>query len=363
VNAAPATIRAASALDRTSVAGLVEAVDRAVAAGHRNIQVELTEVERFDSAGLGGLVESFRSAKSQGADVRLRGVSEGMLEFFGLVSMERLLAAEAPVAQVGTVERVGERVVPILDAAAGVCRTGLEVLAGIFVAPFRGQRLRLDRTIHEVDHAGIGALPIIALVAFLMGLILAMQAWVQLRVWGAEIYMADMVGVSVLTEIGPLMAAIILAARSGSSNAAQLGAMVVGEEIDALRQMGVDPVRFLVVPKVLALALATAGLVLLFDVLAMAGGALFARTVADIEFAAYLEQTQTALRLGEFLMAIGKSVVFGTCIGVVGCGLGLQVRGGSAGVARATTNAVVLSIFLVILIDCAFVTVQRLALG
>ncbi|HLQ36306.1 MAG TPA: ABC transporter permease, partial [Planctomycetota bacterium] len=201
------------------------------------------------------------------------------------------------------------------------------------------------------------------LISFLLGLILAMQAYVQLRVWGAEIYVADMVGVSVLTEIGPLMTAIVLAARSASSNAAQLGAMVVGEEIDALRQMGIHPVRFLVVPKVLACAFAAVALSVIFDVVAMAGGALFAWAVAGIEVGAYQEQTRQALHLADFLVASVKALSFGACVGVVGCALGMRVQGGSQGVGRVTTNAVVLSIFLIILIDAAFVTMQRMVLS
>ena len=127
--------------------------------------------------------------------------------------------------------------------------------------------------------------------------------------------------------------------------------------------MGINAVRFLVVPKVIALSLAVIGLGVMFDVIAMSGGALFGFLVADIEPGAYWEQTRTALRLGDFLVAMGKSLAFGACIGVVGCGLGLKVQGGSEGVGRATTNAVVLSIFLIIIIDAVFVTTQRMLLS
>ena len=172
-----------------------------------------------------------------------------------------------------------------------------------------------------------------------------------------------MVGISIVTEIGPLMTAIILAARSGSSNAAQLGSMVVGEEVDALKQMGVDPVRFLVVPKVLALAVAVLILGVVFDIVGMIGGALFGLLVADINLNAYASQTRMALDLTDFSVAMLKSLAFGICVGVVGCSLGLQVKGGSQGVGQATTNAVVLSIFLIIVVDSVFVTVQRMVLA
>jgi phospholipid/cholesterol/gamma-HCH transport system permease protein len=156
------------------------------------------------------------------------------------------------------------------------------------------------------------------------------------------------------------MTAIVLAARSGSRNAAQLGAMVVSEEIQALEQMGIRPLAFLVAPKVVALALAAVALTVVFDCIAIGGGALFAAGVAGIEFDAFLAQLQGALRLGDFLVATAKAATFGVAVGVVGCALGLRVQDGSEGVGRATTGAVVAGIFLVILIDAAFVTCQRL---
>ena len=190
-----------------------------------------------------------------------------------------------------------------------------------------------------------------------------MQAYVQLRMWGAEIYMADMVGVSVMSEIAPLMTAITLAARSGSSNAAQLGAMVVGEEIDALKQMGIRPIGFLVAPKVVACAVSAVALTAIFDVVAMCGGALFAWGFADIEFLAFQAQLGQALKFSDFVVATAKSVTFGAVIGVVGCALGMRVKGGSEGVGRATTNAVVLGVFSIIVIDAVFVTFQRMVLS
>ncbi len=339
-------------------------LDREVRDRPSRVTVDLGRVERFDSAGLGGVLEGMRKARDHGIEVRLRGLSQPMLDFFSLLSVQRLIEPpQGPGRNADPISRVGGFVLPMLHGLGAVLGIAAGTVDGLLLAPFRGQRLRLDRTVQELDKAANGALPIVCLIALLLGLILAMQAYVQLRVWGAEILMADMVGVSVVTEIGPLMTAIVLAARSGSSNAAQLGAMVVGEEVDALRQMGVHPVRFLVVPKVLALAIATVVLVVLFDVVAMCGGALFAWAAADIDLQAYLEQTRQALRAPDLVMAVLKSLCFGGCVGVVGCALGLRVEGGSEGVGRATTNAVVLGIFLIILIDAVFVTAQRLVLA
>jgi phospholipid/cholesterol/gamma-HCH transport system permease protein len=354
------TIVAAASLDRGSIDQLVADLDRELCGKPARLILDLGAVESFDSAGLGGVVAGMRRASAAGVDLKLRGMSKSMLDFFSLVSVQRLAAPDRRTEWVDPVTRVGQFVEPMLEGAAAVAQTALEALHEVVLGPMRGRRLRHDRTAIEVDHCAAGALPIIGLIAFLLGLILAMQAYVQLRVWGAEIYIADMVGVSVMTEIGPLMTAIVLAARSGSRNAAQLGAMVTSEEIAALEQMGIRPMAFLVAPKVAACAFAAVTLSVVFDVVAICGGGLFGWAVAGIELSAYGEQLRTALKLSDFAVAMAKSATFGAAVGVVGCALGLRVRGGSEGVGRATTNAVVIGIFLVIVVDTLFVTGQRL---
>lgn len=346
-------------LDRSTAGAVVRDLHSILARRPQRLIVDLRQVEEFDSAGMGVIVHGLRHARASGVELRLRGLSKPMLDFFSLLSVERLTCAGRTAERPDPITRIGAALEPMLCALGGVLRTAGQTVHALCVAPLRGQGLRFDRTVLELDHAAIGALPITVLIGFLLGLILAMQAYVQLRVWGVELYIADMVGVSTVTEIGPLMSAIILAARSGSSNAAQLGAMVVSEEVDALRQMGVHPVRFLVVPKVLALCAATVMLCLLFDLMAVVGGCLFAGLAAGISTDVYLEQTRTALQLPDFVMGMSKALVFGGVVGVVGCALGLRVTGGSEGVGRSTTNAVVLSVFLIIVIDALFVTAQR----
>jgi len=347
-------------LDSDNVTALVTDLDRVLRRRPERLYVDLEAVESFDSAGLGGVVAGMRKANSVGCEVKLKGVSQSMLDYFSLVSIDRLVAGKPPAERLDPITRLGTSVEPVLNGALAVASTAFDAGRELFVGPFRRRFLRLDRTGIEVDHCAAGALPIIALIAFLLGLILAMQAYVQLRVWGAEIYIADMVGVSVLAEIGPLMTAIVLAARSGSRNAAQLGSMVVSEEIAALEQMGIRPVAFLVTPKVVACAFAAVALSVVFDVVAMCGGALFAWAVAGIELAAFAEQLRNALHLSDFAVALTKAATFGAAVGVVGWARGWRVRGGSVGVGRATTNAVVLGIFLVIVVDALFVSCQRM---
>ena len=248
-----AMIEVGAALEQAQAGSLLQDLDRALRARPARIVVDLHKVTSFDSAGLGTVVEGMRRARELGVEVRLRGLSQSMIDFFSLVSVERLAAPpEAERRRRDPIRALGAMVEPLVDNLGAIARTGSDVLVATVLGPFRGQRLRLDRAAVELDQCAGGALPIVLLVGFLLGLILAMQAWVQLRLWGAEIYIADMVGVGVMSEIAPLMTAIAIAARSGSSNAAQLGAMVVGEELDALKQMGIPAVPFLVVPKVLA---------------------------------------------------------------------------------------------------------------
>jgi phospholipid/cholesterol/gamma-HCH transport system permease protein len=357
-----ATIAVGTTLDRSTVAGLVAEIDRELRARPARLVLDLGAVESFDSAGLGGVVVSLRRAGAAGVDLRLRGMSQPMTDFFSLLSLQRLCADPAPAPRDDAITRLGGWVEPLLDGAKAVAGTAWQVLGELAAGPFRRRWLRLDRTAVETDHCAAGALPIVALIAFLLGLILAMQAYVQLRVWGAELYIADMVGVSVLSEIGPLMTAIVLAARTGSRNAAQLGAMVVGEEIAALEQMGIRPLAFLVAPKVVACAFASVALSVFFDVVGIGGGALFALTVADVGLPEFGTQLRSALSLADFAVALAKSATFGFAVGVVGCALGLRVADGSEGVGRATTNAVVVGIFLVIVVDALFVTCQRMLL-
>ena len=357
--AAPATIQIDATFDRSTAPAVEARLLQALRERPAELTLDLSQVQRFDSAGVAALLEVLVRARRQDTRVRFHGMSRSLLDYFSLLSVERLLQEAPRPRRSGVVEAIGDRVLPVLRSLGNVRRTLAAALGGVFVAPLRGERLRLDRVVVELHGAANGSVPIVVLIAFLMGLILAMQAWVQLRTWGAELFVADAVGVSVTTEIGPLMTAILLAARSGSAMAAQLGTMVVSEEVDALRQMGISPRQYLTTPKVLALALAVPLLTVVFDLVAMSGGAFFATSFANLELRPYLNQTRIALKSGELLLAALTGTVFGGLIGVVACAMGLNVEGGAEGVGRATTDAVVVAIFLVIVVDAAFVAAQR----
>ncbi len=354
-----ALIEMPARFDRSAVAGVASAIAEASRHGTRRVRLDLSQVETFDSAGMATVVEALQRARRTGLEVLLVGVKEPVLDFFSLVSVERLLEQEAVPRRRGIVERTGAHVTDAaiqLSAGLRVVTRALGAMAG---APFRRERARFGRVVQELDTAGRGAIPIVALIAFLLGLILAMQAWVQLRIFAAEIFVADMVAVSVTREIGPLMTAILISARSGSSIAAQLGTMVINEEVAALRQMGVNPLAYLVAPKIVALALAGPCLTVLFSAVAIAGGLLFGVVFVGVEWSAYLEQTRQALAMSDLLSGLLKATVFGGLIASVACTFGIGVSGGPEGVGRATTRAVVASVFLIIVVDAAFVMLLR----
>ncbi len=321
--------------------------------------LDMAAVDSFDSAGMAFVIEALEEAKEQDIDLRLVGVRPAVSDFFSLVGIERLLVPEKVKPKSNFIERIGDVALPLI-LRLGAGKDLLLEAAHTLVDPSTGgKRSGKGRFFLELEHAGIGAIGIVSLIGFLLGLILAMQAWVQLKVFGADKYVADMVAVSITREIGPLMTAILVAARSGSSIAAQLGTMVINEEVDALRQMGINPVRYLVVPKVGALALATPCLAVLFSTIAIFGGLLFGVFVVDLGWQVYIEATSEALQAGDILGSILKSTVFGSLVAIVGCSLGLNVKGGPVGVGKATTGAVVASIFMIIVFDAIFVLLLR----
>jgi phospholipid/cholesterol/gamma-HCH transport system permease protein len=224
------------------------------------------------------------------------------------------------------------------------------VLAG----PFKKRGIRWANSIHQMVLIGFEAIPIVSLIALAVGIIMALQAAYQLRRVGALIYVADLVGISITRELGPLLTAIILAGRSGSAFAAEIGSMKVAEEVDALVSMGLNPVKFLVVPKMLGIMIMLPSLVLIADFVGIAGGFLIAVGSLHLNFERYLCQTINALVLSDVLTGLVKGLIFAWIIGIVGCHEGFSVDGGAEGVGLRTTRSVVTGIFLIILADCFF---------
>ena len=260
---------------------------------------------------------------------------------------------------VAGVGAAAERSVLYVGGLAEIFGKSLQLL---FLSPLKRERM-LRRAIHEAMAVGVGAIPIISLITFFVGVIIALQGAYELQKIGAMGLVASLVAISITRELAPLVTAIVVIGRSGSAFAAEIGTMRVTEELDALQTMALDPVAFLVVPKFLAMVVMMPCLAILADLMGILGGSLFAVIGGGSTFSGYLIATRDALLLRDITSGFIKSVVFGMVITAVGCREGFSTGAGAEEVGRSTTSAVVISILMVILIDLVFTTLFYVAKG
>ena len=254
------------------------------------------------------------------------------------------------------VEQVGEATLGTLSYVGQLATLTGRAGYFTFVGPFVGKPVRFGRAVAQAMEVGVRCLPILSLITFFIGLILALQAAYELKRFGAMNYVASAVAISVTRELGPLITAIMVIGRSGSAFAAEIGTMKVTEEIDALETMAIDPIQFLVAPKFVAMILMLPCLTIWANFMGVMGGSLFGVLQADFTFTGYIRATFDALLLRDVMTGLVKSVMFGMTITAVGCLEGLLTGGGAEQVGRSTTRAVVVSIFGVILVDLIFTT-------
>jgi len=245
----------------------------------------------------------------------------------------------------------------VLDLGAGSTRAvGFvgEVAAATWRLVRRSGRFRVRDLAVVIQECGIEALPIVTLISILVGMILAFVGAVQLTRFGAQIYVADLVAVAMVREMGCIMTGIIMAGRTGSGFAAQIGTMKVTQEVDALTTLGIPPIDFLVLPRVLALSLMMPLLTVYANVLGIAGGALVSVGMLDVTLVQYVNESNAAVSLTSYATGIGKSVVFGVLVALAGCLRGMQSGKSSSAVGDAATSAVVTGIVLIIVADGLF---------
>lgn len=252
------------------------------------------------------------------------------------------------------VSQIGGSVTNALAYVGSLATLGARAAYYTLVGPFQGKPLRVQRAVSQAMDVGVRALPILSLITFFIGLILALQAAYELRRFGAISYVATAVAVSMSRELGPLITAIVVIGRSGSSFAAEIGTMKVTEEIDALETMAISPVRFLVTPKFLAMIVMLPCLTIWANAMGILGGSLFGVAQADFTLTRYVSASLDSLLLRDIVTGLVKSVMFGITITAVGCQEGFSTGAGAEQVGRSTTRAVVVSIFLVILVDLVF---------
>ena len=251
-------------------------------------------------------------------------------------------------------QKIGRTVIDTLAYLGALAVLGARASYFTFIGPFKGKSLRFQAAVAQGMEVGVRALPILSLITFFIGLIMALQSAYELRRFGALYYVATAVALSMTRELGPLITAVIVIGRSGSAFAAEIGTMKVTEEIDALETMAVSPIHFLVAPKFMAMVLMLPCLTIWANTMGILGGSLFGVLQAGFTFGGYIRATIEALFLRDVVTGLIKSFMFGITITAVGCHEGLNTGGGAEQVGRSTTRAVVVSIFLVILVDLIF---------
>ena len=229
-----------------------------------------------------------------------------------------------------------------------------EVVVSLLRAVRYPGRIRWREILDDMYQSGVLALPIVGLLSFLMGVVIAYQGSVQLKLYGANIYIADLVGHSMLRELAPLLTAILICGRTASAYAAQIGTMKVREEVAALQTIGMSPVDVLVLPKLIALVIVLPLLSVFADVTAIFGGMVMASSQLGISYSAFFFRLEEAVNYSTFMIGIGKAPVFAAIIAIIGCYQGFKVEGSAESVGRHTTISVVQSIFLVIVVDALF---------
>ena len=320
--------------------------------------IDGTRIDALDTAGAWILQKLLRRLRDEGIAVQVRGLRPECSKLLDVVGQQiddqTDNAAPPASAPLSRLEGLGHRAVIAFEqtfALLSFVGESAIALAGCIMHP---ARMRWRPILFNIRSAGFDALPIVGLLSFLLGIVVAYQSADQLRQFGANIFVVDLVGLSMLREFAPLITAIIIAGRSGSAYAAQIGTMTVTEEIDAMRTLGIAPLDVLVLPKILALLIALPLLTVFADVLGVFGGMIMARAQLGVGFGEFLDRFVKAVSITAYLIGILKAPVFAVIIAVTGCFQVFQTRGGADSVGRQTTRSVVQAIFLVIVADALF---------
>ena len=323
----------------------------------RAATIDLSGVEAMDTAGAWLIYRCLRRWRTDGLSVDVTGGSAAFRNLIDTVGTFDSKCPDPPPpvnAIAAIVARTGRATIGILqESGALLSFVGMTLTALLRNVALPG-RLRLTALFFHMEQTGLNALPIVGLISFLVGVVLAFQGADQLSRFGAEIFTVNLVGIGVLREMGVLLTAIVVAGRSGSAFTAQIGSMVVNEEVAAMQVMGLDPIDVLVIPRLVALIVTLPLLTFYADLMGLAGGALMAVLVLDISVLQFLRQLNDAVPLSAFGVGLIKAPIFAFVIAVVGCFEGLRVSGSAESVGALTTRAVVEGIFLVIVLNAVF---------
>lgn len=321
----------------------------------REAIADASAIEALDTAGAWLLRKLLARLQANGNAINLRGLRPEFTRLLDTVTTEIDARAMAPASaetpHFPFLAQVGQRTTSALSQGVALLGFIGESTFAMGACLRHPQRLRWRPILYNVRSAGFDALPIVGILSFLLGVVVAYQGSAQLRQYGANIFVADLVGLSMLREFAPLITAIIIAGRSGSAYAAQIGTMAVTEEIDAMRTLGLAPLEVLVLPKLIALVIALPLLTVFSDLLGVGGGMIMARTQLDVGFVEFIDRFTKSVSVSSYLVGIGKAPIFALIIATIGCFQGFRTKGGADSVGQQTTRSVVQSIFLVIVAD------------
>lgn len=318
------------------------------------VRIDLSGLEHVDGTGVSLLVSFLGQLQDAGSQAEFIGAEGSTKELLKLYERDASFSKRQRRKPQGLLDQIGSATVRTLVELQMVMAFLGQMIWGVVLA-FRAPRTVNWKDVSPtMERAGADALPIIALINFLVGLVMALQSATQLRRFGADIYIADLIGISVFREIGPLMTAIIVCGRTGSAFAAELGTMKTNEEIDALRTMGFGTMRYLVMPRALGLMLVAPLLTLVADLCGFMGGLVVAKYRLDLTAAAYVIEAQRAVKWSDVTSGLWKSLGFALATALISCQQGLATTGGAEGVGRRTTAAVVTTLFSLIVIDVLF---------
>ena len=317
---------------------------------HPSLRAELSQISQLDTSGVVFLRGLPAIARSLGKDLDLTGLPVRHQPFFDFVTPPSPSTPPTP-PKTTVLEKLGDRLDRAYEETAGFLYLTADLTVFSVQSLYRRGGIRKGSFIEQSHTIGAQALPIVGLILFLIGAVSALQSAAQLRQFGADIFVADLLGIGLTRELGPLMTAIMVSGRSGSAIAAEISTMKFTEELDALRTMGLDPLRFVAVPKMWAMLLCMPLLTIMADLLGILGGTLVGLVSMDIPVTTFLNQVFSALFLKDLLTGLVKTISFAWIITIIAVHRGLNFNGGAAGVGQATTSSVVASLFGIIILD------------
>ena len=312
---------------------------------------DLSEVEDFDSAGI-LLFTEYYELFSKNNSVELTGYTKNQKDMYDLLKKSSQ-EIESPKRE-GLVENIGKNTLEVYSDIKDFITFLGELFSTFFHTLLHPSNIRFKEVVYHIHKSGFNALVIIGLTSFLVGMVIAYQGAVQLAKFGADIFIVDTVGISIVRELGPLITAIVIAGRSGSAYTAEIGAMKITEEIAAMRTMGFDPYSFLVLPRIFALMIALPLLIFFSDIMGIFGGMVASGMQLNISFTQFIDRLYEVLEVKHYVLGMIKGPVFAFIIAAVGCFRGLQVSDNTESIGLHTTASVVNSIFLVIAFDALF---------